>query len=132
MAKVRDQAPKADDECEAQGIMPLLMQAELHGLEDGEDEDGSDEKEEEVALGKRNKTEMLAAIPSEDYATMQYPIVIGSGAAESVLPRNWCPRDKLAEGHMKGKTYSAANEGSITNDGETLVPMVANGGQWNT
>ena len=81
-------------------------------------------------MSKKEKKEMLAAIKSEEYATLPYPIVIDSGAAESVLPRNWCPQAKLTDGHMKGKKYAAANGSSIKNEGEKIVSMVTKQGQW--
>ena len=64
---------------------------------------------------------MLATLKSDEYTTMPYPIIIDSGAAESVLPRNWCPQAKLKNGPMKGQTYSAANGQAIKNEGERLV-----------
>lgn len=72
---------------------------------------------------------MIAAV-GEQYEKMPYPIIIDSGAAESVLPRNWCPQVALKEGPMKGRKYSAANGSSIKNEGERVVSMITKEGQW--
>jgi hypothetical protein len=110
-------------------LMPLFREEELNGLEDGDDDD-SDEEEEEEVISKKDKKAMLAAIKSEDYATLPYPIIVDSGAAESVLPRHWCPQAKLKNGPMKGNTYYAANGQSVKNERERLVSMVTKEGQW--
>ena len=109
--------------------MPLFRQEELNGLEDGEDSE-SDDEEDEIVLSKKERKTMLAAIKSDEYTTMPYPVIIDSGAAESVLPRHWCPQAKLRNGPMKGKSYSAANGQTIKNEGERLVSMVTRQGQW--
>ena len=66
----------------------------------------------------------------EEYATLSYPIIIDSGAAESVLPRHWCPQAKLQHGPTKGKMYSAANGSSIKNEGENVASMVTKQWRW--
>lgn len=73
---------------------------------------------------------MLATMRSEDFSTMPCPIIVDSGAAGSVIPRNWCPQAKLRNGTMTGKAYSAANGQTIKNEGERLVSMVTRQGQW--
>ena len=71
----------------------------------------------------------MAAAMRDEYATMPYPIIFGSVAAGSVLPRNWCPQATLQDGPLNGGTHSAATGSSINNAGEKVVPMNARQGQ---
>ena len=72
----------------------------------------------------------MAMAESEEYTRLPYPIIIDSGAAESVLPRDWCPQAAIEDGPMKGKKYSAANGSDIKNEGQMVVSMVTKQGQW--
>ena len=82
----------------------MFRNEDLNGLdEDTEDSEG--EYEDVKTKKKKNREkELLAAATNEDYASMPYPIIIDSGAAESVLPTDWCPQSKLQDGASKGKT----------------------------
>ena len=102
----------------------MFRNEDLNGP-DEDTEDSEDEFEEvKTKKKKNNDREMFAAAMDEDYASMPYPIIIDSGAAESVLPTNWCPQSKLQAGASKGKTYSAANGSKIKNQGEKTVSMI--------
>ena len=47
--------------------------------------------------------------------------IIDSGAAESVMPRKWCPQAATVESKDQGKVYSAANGSVIKNEGEKVI-----------
>ena len=51
---------------------------------------------------------------------MPYPLVVDSGAAETVLPSAWFINHKLheSEGSRMGAVYTAANGGELENEGE--------------
>ena len=51
---------------------------------------------------------------------MPYPLVVDSGAAETVMPSSWFPNHKLheSEGSKNGAVYTAANGGQLENEGE--------------
>ena len=51
---------------------------------------------------------------------MPYPLVVDSGAAETVLPSDWFEHHKLweSEGSKSGMVYTAANGGELPNEGE--------------
>ena len=70
------------------------------------------------------------AATSETFDDMKYPIIVDSGAAESVLPTNWCPQAAIIKGPKYGAQYSAANGGKIKNEGERTVTMVTRDEQW--
>ena len=113
-------------------IMPLFNHEAINGLE-GESDSSESEGEEEQETKTRKteqKNELLAMAASEEYTRLPYPIIIDSGAAESVLPRDWCPQAALVGGPMKGKKYSAANGSDIKNEGQRVVSMVTKQGQW--
>ena len=61
---------------------------------------------------------------------MPYPIIIDSGAAESVMPLKWCPQARTIRGPDYGEEYTAANGTSITNKGEKVISMVTRDGKW--
>ena len=51
---------------------------------------------------------------------MPYPLVVDSGAAETVIPLEWFSDHKLyeSEGSKSGMVYTAANGGELKNEGE--------------
>ena len=114
------------------GIMPLFNHEAINGLEGESDSSGSEDEEVQRAVSKKKekRKELMAMATSEEYSKLPYPIIIDSGAAESVLPRDWCPQAALVDGPMKGKKYSAANGSDIKNEGQRVVSMVTKEGQW--
>ena len=64
------------------------------------------------------------------FTSMPYPIIIDSGAAESVMPHGWCPQAALLKGEAYGKSYSAANGSIIKNKGEKVISMITRNGKW--
>ena len=64
------------------------------------------------------------------YESLPYPVIIDSVAAESVLPKDWCPQASVRKGEAFGKSYTAANGSAIKNRGEKIVSMVTREGQW--
>ena len=68
----------------------------------------------------------------EWFTTMPYPVIVDSGAAESVMPHGWCPQAALIKGEAYGKNYAAANGSSIRNKGEKIVSMVTKEGKMKT
>ena len=120
------------------GIMPLFTDEAINGLE--EDPESSDESEEEDTAedkekekrrqARKERREATIAALSDEFDTMPYPIIIDSGAAESVMPKSWCPQAALLDGPMKGKRYTAANGSYIRNEGEKVISMVTREGHW--
>ena len=51
---------------------------------------------------------------------MPYPLVVDSGAAETVMPSAWFPHHRLHESEVSrsGAVYTAANGGQLANEGE--------------
>ena len=130
----------------AGNIMPLFADNAYLGPlaeEDEEDEETTSSEEEETEnkdkkiLKKKKDREKkeaeLNAMNSQFrqwYESLPYPIIIDSGAAESVLPKDWCPQAALLKGESFGKNYTAANGSAIKNRGEKIVSMMTQEGQW--
>ena len=118
--------------------MPLFQttggeKAPISALEEDTDSD-SDSEEEELStkeLKKRHKeeTQKIMQLQSPNPTKMKHPIIVDSGAAESVIPIGWCPQAKVEAGPNKGKTYAAANGNSIKNKGEQVITMFTREGQ---
>ncbi len=72
---------------------------------------------------------MIAAAMGHEYARMPYPIIADPGAAESVLPTNWCLQSNQQDGATTGKTFPAANGSTTGNNGRNGVSMVTRQGQ---
>jgi len=72
----------------------------------------------------------VASVNAAGYEKLPYPIIIDSGAAESVMPPGWCQAAELVKGPHFGKTYSAANGQEMTNSGEKVVTMVTRDSVW--
>ena len=60
---------------------------------------------------------MLAAALSDEYASMPYPIIVDSGAAESVLPTHWCP---LQATERSGNQDQAGHEETVLDLAHTM------------
>ena len=65
-----------------------------------------------------------------EFQPLPYPVIIDSGAAESVLPQTWCPQAGLTESKLAGSSYTAANGLAIQNSGGKTVSMVTKEGLW--
>ena len=65
---------------------------------------------------------------TDGYEKMPYPIIVDSGAAESVMPIDWCPQAQTVR--RKKEDFTAANGSPIENKGEKIVTMVTREGQW--
>ena len=104
-------------------IMTIFL-APLAENDDVEDSDSDEEITEDKVkkfVNNMNRTE---------FETMPYPIIIDSGAAESVLPEKWCPQAATKKPTGKGRTYTAANGSPIKDAGSKMVTMVTKDGQW--
>ena len=61
---------------------------------------------------------------------MPQPLVVDSGAAETVIPRTWFPSHKTveSEGSKRGVFHTAAHGSSVESEGEkTLIMSTADG-----
>ena len=69
----------------------------------------------------------------QTWKPLPHPIVIDSGASETVLPTSWCSEHNIKESHgsKNGVTYTAANGEVIMNDGEKTL-MIATRDTWQT
>ena len=91
-----------------------------------EDEDGDETVGKDKKAQRRKKNKIINGVHNDVYEPMPYPIIIDSGAAESVLPPGWCPQAQTTKG-VESRTYTAANGSKISNQGEKLVAMVTRG-----
>ena len=71
----------------------------------------------------------LTAVNRSQFERLPYPIIVGSGAAESVLPTEWAPQAQLLPSSSAGKTYSAAKGSTIRNKGSKIVSAVSKEGE---
>jgi uncharacterized Zn finger protein (UPF0148 family) len=140
-----DAATLADDDHEA-CLMPLFADDGFIGPlaeEEEEESDDTSSEEEEAGEKKKKKKQKKTSQDKKEaelnamnqqfrewYESLPYPIIIDSGAAESVLPKDWCPQAALLKGESYGKHYTAANGSHIKNRGEKIVSMVTAEGQW--
>ena len=117
---------------EIKAVMPLFNDNKYLGPpveENEETEDDTSSEEEDTKKKKKKKAAEVNAVSrstgewysDEWYESLPYPVIIDSGAAESVLPRDWCPQAALLKGEFYGKNYTAANGSAIKNRGEKIV-----------
>ena len=101
-------------------------------IEKTNDDKTKDEKV--VGLFETNTQGAINAIGNEGgWKPMPYPIVIDSGASETVIPKTWCTEHKLKDsiGSKNGVTYTAATGEIIENEverelmGDEMVPRRA-------
>ena len=110
--------------------MPLLVNT-VSKDEDASDNDSSEDNTDHgVAKKVRQLEATLAAVNRTQFERLPYPIIVGSGAAESVLPTEWPLQAQLLPSNSAGKTYSAANGSTIRNKGSKIVPAVTKEGKW--
>ena len=101
--------------------MPLFV----HTVGQSDRDDSSDEGTECAALKRVHELEeTLAAVNNDQYERLPYPIIVDSGAAESVIPSKWVPQAALLPSSRKGKSYSAANGSTIKNEGSKVISAV--------
>ena len=129
----------ADEENEGQriaqgnGVMALFTDNFLNPLNTEEDPESSTDEEEYDSVDKDKRklwhknNKIVNGVHNDAYETMPYPIIIDSGAAESVLPPGWCPQAETTKG-VESRTYTAANGSTISNQGEKVVSMVTKWG----
>ena len=113
-------------------IMPLFVNQVGQKPNDDDDDDDSSDEDIESSATKRVKDleSTLAAVSSQEFERLPYPIIVDSGAAESVLPSKRCPQAQLMKSEQQGKDYSAANGSTIKNQGCKVVSAATREGQW--
>jgi hypothetical protein len=69
---------------------------------------------------------------NESWEPLPHPLVIDSGAAETVIPKKWCENHqmKASWGSQNGVFYTAANGETIDNEGEKTLTMATK--DWQT
>ena len=125
-------APEARAKPHGPSVMPVFVNAFQNPPQDDQDETSSEEEEEEEAQTKSKEKQQIHNVGAnvKSFERMPHPIIVDSGAALSVLPKNWCPQAQLQDGKAKGKEYTAANGSSIYNLGEKVVSVVTQEGHW--
>lgn len=78
---------------------------------------------------REKETAAVNAVDMKSFTNMPYPIIVDSGAAETVLPKDWCKQAEMVK-DTSGRTYSAANGTQIRNEGHKTVAMITRQGQW--
>ena len=84
-----------------------------------------------MLLSSSVESEPLCEMASE-WTPMPKPLVVDSGAAETIIPRLWFPSHKTAEseGSKRGVFYTTADGSCVENEGEkTLIMSTVDGGQ---
>ena len=73
---------------------------------------------------------MLTALRTETLGWNQIEVVLDSGAADSVCPRDMCPHFPVedSESSKAGVYYTGANGGKLFNLGQTHVPVALDHG----
>ena len=69
---------------------------------------------------------------ASEWTSMPQPLVVDSGAAETVVPRTWFPSHKTveSEGSKRGVFNTTADGSTVEHEGETtLIMPAANGAQ---
>ena len=72
----------------------------------------------------------LAQLVSDDWSELPYPLVIDSGAAETVIPTDWCDNYPTRQGQAQkaGRYYTAANGEPVYNQGEKTILLASKDG----
>ena len=84
-----------------------------------------------ILLSSSSESEPLCEMSSE-WTPMPQPLVVDSGAAETVIPRTWFPSHRAveSEGSKHGVFYTTANGSTVENEGEkTLLMSTSDGAQ---
>ena len=74
--------------------------------------------------------QLLSAWRTESQGWHQIEVVLDSGAADSVCPKNMCPQFAIedSEASKAGVFYTGANGGKLYNLGQTHVPVALDNG----
>ena len=86
----------------------------------------SEDEESSRPKGKKQRekdNDTVNSVELDQYSNLPYPIIVDSGAAETVLPKGWCRQAEIVKDNS-GRTYSAANGSQIRNEGHKTVAMV--------
>ena len=83
-----------------------------------------------VCMRNQDQQPLLTAWRTEAEGWHQIEVVLDSGAADSVCPRNMCPQFPIedSEASKAGVYYTGANGGKLFNLGQTHVPVSLDNG----
>ena len=72
---------------------------------------------------EKSDEKMLGGLVGDDWTELPQPLVIDSGAAETVIPSDWCANypTRTSTGQQQGRYYTAANGEPIYNEGEKTL-----------
>ena len=113
-------------------IMPLFRNGLTGTVGEKEDEASSEESASDTEGEEASKKKQVNAVKmmGNIFERLPYPVIIDSGAAESVFPKSWCPFVATRKGEDYGREYSAANGTPIVNQGQKTISMVTRDGKW--
>ena len=79
---------------------------------------------------REESQQLLTAWRQESQGWQQIEVVLDSGAADSVCPKNMCPQFAIedSEASRAGVYYTGANGGKLFNLGQTNVPVALDNG----
>lgn len=66
-------------------------------------------------MQKSQGNQIVKGVHNDMFETMPYPIIIDSGAAETVLPTGWCPQAQTTA-TAESRNYTPANGSIIDNE----------------
>ena len=77
-----------------------------------------------ILLSSSSESEPPCEMSSE-WTPMLQPLMVDSGAAETVIPRTWFPNHKTveSEGSKRGVFHTAAHGSTVENEGEKTLLM---------
>ena len=73
---------------------------------------------------------MIGELNNDDWTELPHPLVIDSGAAETVIPTDWCANypTRQGDGSKNGRYYTAANGEPVYNRGEKTLLLASRDG----
>ena len=111
------------------GFIGAQLDEEASESSSDEEESEADDKQAKTAAKKKKEVSQVQ-MAGKSFERMPYPIIVDSGAAESVMPHKWCPHAKTQKGQDFGEECVAANGTPIRNKGEKVITMVTREGTW--
>ena len=81
----------------------------------------------DIGTLEKHEEKPLGHVDSEVFAALPRPLVIDSGAAETVMPSDWLKSHGREEstGSQNGTFYTTADGSAIYNEGQTFLKLAA-------
>ena len=76
-------------------------------------------------MGAETSSQPICGIQDDIWKPLPFPVIVDSGASESVIPMTWAPQCQIVETELSKakKKYHAANGGEVTNVGQKVMGL---------